>query len=166
MKNELRPSEKAFELIRSFEGFRARAYIASKGEKYYTIGYGHCGKDVKKGETISVERAEQLMREDVNSYATMLAKQLTWLSQRQFDALCSMIYNIGWYNFRYNVIFFYFRDYPLKSELDCARQMTHWVRAGDKILVGLQIRRVKEANYFLGEERFMYKNGVINEIAL
>ena len=43
----MKTSEKGIELIISFEGFCPKATKCIKSEKYYTIGFGHYGKDVK-----------------------------------------------------------------------------------------------------------------------
>ena len=48
------------------EGFRSEAYLL-KGEKNYTIGYGHNSPDVKKGQTITKEEAKELLLKDVES---------------------------------------------------------------------------------------------------
>ena len=42
------------------------ATIATKGEKNYTIGYGRSNKDIKKGDKITLEQANQYLEEDVN----------------------------------------------------------------------------------------------------
>lgn len=54
--------------IRAREGFKPEAYKPKrkdKEEKYFTIGYGHYGPDVKKGDIIDETRAEELLEEDV-----------------------------------------------------------------------------------------------------
>lgn len=58
-------SEKGIELIKSFEGFSPVACKCLPSEKYYTIGYGHYGADVKAGQTITKEGALELLKRDV-----------------------------------------------------------------------------------------------------
>lgn len=160
----MKPSENAYQLIRTFEGLRCKAYKATPSEKYYTIGYGHYGPDVKRNQYITVKEAERLLQEDVETFCNRL-NEITWLEQQHFDALCSLIYNIGWYNFRRNYIWWVFKDcYQTTTLLDCARRMTLYVRAGGQVLLGLQRRRCMEANYFLGYDRFQVKDGKIIEI--
>lgn len=48
------------------EGFIGEAKIATKGEDFYTIGYGHYGSDVKKGQIITEEEAKALLIQDIN----------------------------------------------------------------------------------------------------
>ena len=42
------------------------ASIVTKGEKNYTIGYGRSNENVKKGDKITLEKANQYLKEDVN----------------------------------------------------------------------------------------------------
>lgn len=159
----MKPSENAFQLIKSFEGLRCRAYRAIISEKYYTIGYGHCGPDVKKNQYITIKEAERLLKEDVEKYANFL-NEFKWMEQQHFDAVVSLIYNIGWYSFRHNSIWWVFKNcYTETTLLDCARSMTRYVRSNGRILLGLQRRRCMEANYFIGYERFEVVGGSIIE---
>lgn len=159
----MKPSENAYKLIKEFENLRCKAYKALPSEKYYTIGYGHYSADVKKNQYITVKQAEELLQADVAEYCDKL-NEFPWLEQNQFDALCSLIFNIGWYNFRHNYIWTIFKNcHQTSSLLDCARRMTLYVRAGGQILYGLQKRRCIEANHFLGYERFEVVGGSIIE---
>ena len=58
-------SEKGIELIISFEGFSKRACKCVDSEKYYTIGYGHYGKDVEPNSTITKKDALSLLKKDI-----------------------------------------------------------------------------------------------------
>ena len=59
-------SDNGVALIKTFEGCRLTAYKPVSTEKYYTIGYGHYGPDVKEGMTITQAQAEKL-RESTES---------------------------------------------------------------------------------------------------
>lgn len=160
----MKPSKQAYELIKSFEGLRCRAYKALAAEKYFTIGYGHCGPDVKQYQVISPQHAEELLERDVAQFADKLDKDTTGLTQNQFDALCSFIYNVGWYGYRYSMTREAIRQINQKTTpLQCARRITWWVRASGTVLLGLQARRVIEANHFLGHEYFKLQDGRIIE---
>ena len=54
-------SANGLNFIKSFEGCKLTAYKCVPTEKYYTIGYGHYGSDVKAGMTITLKRAEELL---------------------------------------------------------------------------------------------------------
>lgn len=160
----MKPSEKAYELIKQFEGLQLRAYKAIPSEKYFTIGYGHYSKDIRKGQLITQNQAEQFLHQDVADFAQKLATDCPNLEQNQYDALISLIYNIGWYNFRHSMTREKVKNMHTKwLPIQAARQITLWVRAGGKVLLGLQKRRIIEANYFLGTEHFVLENGQIVE---
>lgn len=160
----LTPSPEAFRIIKMFEGFRSKAYKPVPTEKYYTIGYGHCSQDVKKNQYITPQRADELLEQDVVQYSRKLAEFAPTIEQHQYDALVSLIYNIGWYNFYYSMTGQYVKDlYVKRSPIEVARRMILWVNSGEKTLLGLQRRRCFEANYFLGYECFVLENGYIYE---
>lgn len=84
------------EFIESLEGYRSKVYKDTKG--IYTIGIGSTmidGKPVTKDTPpITRDKALELLREYVERVcAPRLAKYN--LNQNQYNALCSIIYNIG-----------------------------------------------------------------------
>lgn len=58
-------SQSGINLIKKYEGLRLKAYKALPTEKYYTIGYGHYGIDVKQGQEITEQDAELLLKYDL-----------------------------------------------------------------------------------------------------
>ena len=89
-------SENGLKMIEQFEGLRLTAYKARKRDKYYTIGYGHYGADVKQGMTISEAQAEAYLRQDVAEAEAAVNKYSGYgWNQNQFDALVSFAYNVG-----------------------------------------------------------------------
>lgn len=89
-------SENGLKLIEQFEGLRLTAYKATRRDKYYTIGYGHYGADVKQGMTISEAQAEAYLRQDVAEAEAAVNKYSGYgWNQNQFDALVSFAYNVG-----------------------------------------------------------------------
>lgn len=58
------------------EGFIDTAKKATKGEKFFTIGYGHYGSDVKKGQTITKEEAKTLLIKDINKRLPAIRKAI------------------------------------------------------------------------------------------
>lgn len=89
-------SNNGLELIKKFEGCRLTAYKCFSHEKYYTIGYGHYGADVKPGQTITQQQAIELLKKDVARFEKAVNKiqQVKGL-QNAFDALVSFTYNCG-----------------------------------------------------------------------
>lgn len=158
------PSPAAFTLIKTWEGLSLRAYKPIRTEKYFTIGYGHCDRFVGKRDVITLKYAEELLESDVATYSGKLAEQCPRLAQSEFDALISLIYNIGWYAFRHSMTYQTCTWIRKQYEpIECARRILLWVRSGDTILPGLQRRRVAEANHFMGREVFCLKDGRIKE---
>ncbi len=80
--------------IKNWEGLRLKAYKCPAG--VWTIGYGHTGPDVKPGGTITQAQADALLdkdTDDAESAVNTLVK--VPLSQNQFDALVSFVFNTG-----------------------------------------------------------------------
>lgn len=91
------PSPAAFALVKAFEGLRLDAYPdpATKAEPY-TIGFGHTGPDVHPGLTITLAQAESWLTEDLVEAAAIVRDRVKApLSQGEFDAACSLVFNLG-----------------------------------------------------------------------
>lgn len=93
--------------IKSWEGFEPRAYRDVAG--IWTIGYGHTegfrdGR-FREGSVVSEEEALALLREDlrVRERAVAAAVRVP-LEQHEFDALASLVYNIGVGGFRRSTV--------------------------------------------------------------
>lgn len=136
-------------LIKSFEGWRAKAYKDPVG--VWTIGYGHtkhAGPPVpKRGMTISKKYGEQLLLRDLQQYAKAVDEAVTVeLNSNQFGALTSFCYNVGPTNFRKSSVLRYtnqgrFNEVPGRLLL--------WNKAKGKVLRGLTRRRKAEGKLFL-----------------
>ena len=136
------------DLIKSYETLQLTAYRALKTEKYLTIGYGHYGPDVKEGQTITKEEATELLQKDVQAAENelnQLLRQNVLLTQNQFDALCSLVFNIGVGNFRKSTL----RKKLLNhiQSVDC--EFMKWVYSSGHYVQGLYNRRKKEVELFL-----------------
>lgn len=89
-------NEKGLLIIKSFEGFRSKAYRCPAG--VWTIGFGHTG-NVKDGDFIHIEDAEKLLKKDVERFERMVwdinAKGNYNFNENEFSALVSFAFNIG-----------------------------------------------------------------------
>lgn len=137
------------EIIKKWEGFKAQAYLDPI--KIPTIGYGTIkvdGKPVKLGMTCTKEQAEKWLEEHVNEEVVPCIEKLVKvpLTQYQFDALCSFIYNLGCGNFSNSTLLRLLNE---KDYLGASKQFIKWNRAGGKILTGLTNRRRDETSLFL-----------------
>lgn len=139
----MKTSKKGIELIKSFEGLRLSAYKCVETEMYYTIGYGHYGKDVKKDATITKEEAECLLVGDLPSYEKKVDKydKLYNFNQNEYDALVSFAYNVGSIDG--------LTKKGTRSKDEIAKAFLLYNKSGGKVLDGLQKRRIKERDLFL-----------------
>ncbi|MCR3282418.1 glycoside hydrolase family protein, partial [Salmonella enterica subsp. enterica serovar Mbandaka] len=58
-------SDNGLKFTAAFEQFRGTAYKATKNEKYWTIGFGHYGPDVKEGQKITEGQGLILLNKDM-----------------------------------------------------------------------------------------------------
>ena len=136
-------SADGLEFIKQAEGCRLAAYLDSVGVP--TVGYGHT-LDVHGGMRITQQEADDFLREDLRSvYACIRAYVTVPLSQGQFDALCSFIFNLGCGAFRKSTLL---RMLNAGDYEGAEGQFGRWVHAGDSILAGLVKRRAGEAEMF------------------
>ena len=85
---------KGQQLIQDFEGCELTAYVCPAG--VLTIGYGHTGPDVHRGQTITKAVAQQLLRDDLARFEKSVCDLITVpLDQEEFDATVSFTYNCG-----------------------------------------------------------------------
>lgn len=159
---EMQASSACRLLIKRFEGFRSKAYkpkvttvvngkkvqVESK-EKYYTIGWGHSGPDVKATDTVSYESAEPLLTADLKTCAKALnslcRETNTVLTQNQFDALISFSYNTGVHALSNSTLWKYLEVGKIK---EAAEQFDRWVYASGVKSSALVNRRAQERKLF------------------
>ena len=134
-------------LIKHYEGLYLTAYLCPA--KVWTIGWGHT-KTAERGMRITREQAEQLLAEDMRPRE----KQVLDLckikpNQKQFDALCSLAFNIGTPALNGSTLM---RKWDAGDAKGAADQFLVWNKAGGKVLKGLQRRRKAEQLVFLGAD--------------
>lgn len=91
-------SPNGIKFIQSFEGFSSKAY--DDGVGVWTIGWGTTryenGTKVKRGDSITVERAVELFMHDLSGFESAVRRSVKVpLNQNQYDALVSFTYNVG-----------------------------------------------------------------------
>lgn len=134
---------KGLELIKKYEGLRLTAYKPVATERYYTIGYGHYGADVRKGMTITPAQAEAYLRADCAAAVAAVNKYRYAYNQNQFDALVSFTYNCGAGNLRA------LTACGTRNLRTVGDRLTAYNKAGGKVLAGLTRRRKEEQALFL-----------------
>lgn len=135
-------------LIKKHEGFSENAYKCPAG--IWTIGYGNTkwedGTPVKKGDTITKEKAEALLNHYLINHVRPKIADLQ-LTERQNEALESLIYNIGWTAFSRS------KCYKAIKAKDWGTAFNNWdwISGGGKVLKGLIKRRAEEIALFFTE---------------
>lgn len=142
-------SQEGINLIKKYEGCRLTAYRCPAG--VWTIGYGHT-QNVSRGDTISEYQATEFLLQDLAKVESYINKMGVQLKQRQYDALCSWMFNLGIGNFNSSTL----RKRILSRAGDIAigDEFVKWVFANGKSLLGLKRRRVDEANMWVGENAY------------
>lgn len=139
MKPRHQISRAAIDLIKRFEGYRAKAARLADGG--WTIGYGHT-LTAREGAEVSERDAEALLLYDLIAVAHMV-NEITYapLTQNQFDALCCFAFNIGLDNFRRSSVLRRINEGQL---LQAACAMELWRKAdfeGERIVIDALVRR-------------------------
>jgi GH24 family phage-related lysozyme (muramidase) len=139
-------------MIGQFEGFRAKLYNDPAG--HATIGYGHL---VHRGPIDGTEPAEfrrgitqatgrRLLREDARPAGNAVNLLVSVpLSQQQFDALTSFVFNLGSASLASSHLLARLNagDYAAVPD-----ELAKWVHAGGQVLPGLVSRRHAEGVLF------------------
>jgi lysozyme len=136
-------SENGLHFIRETEGCRLTAYQDSGG--VWTIGVGHTA-GVKPGQRATMAEVEEWLREDVGDSEDAVASLVkVALTQNQYDALVSFVFNLGATQFS---------DSTLLKKLNAGDykgaqgQFKRWVYDNGEIQPGLVKRRNGEAMLF------------------
>jgi lysozyme len=147
-------SNRGAELIGNFEGFVDHPYNDPSPGRHCTIGFGHlihhgpCGAgDFQAWGRISRARGLRLLREDAESREAAVEQLVRVpLNQNEFDALVSLVYNIGAGAFADSTVL---RELNAGRRRKAAQAFMMWVKANGVTLAGLVRRREAEMRLFL-----------------
>lgn len=142
-------SDRGLDLIKEFEGLETEAY-PDPGNKVtgepWTIGYGHT-RGVRRGDTCTEEQATDWLREDLQAAEGAVRHLVDVpLTQGQFDALASFVFNCGAGAFGNSTLLRLLNQGLYASAAD---QFKRWNRGADGPLPGLSRRRAAETALFL-----------------
>jgi len=143
-------NQATIDLIKRNEGCVLDAYPdPATGGDPWTIGYGHTGPDVAEGLSITQERAEELLRQDLGRFQDgvddLIAENAT-ISDSQYGAMVSLAFNIGLGNFRASSVL---RDHNAGNNQAAADAFRMWNKAAGKVMNGLTRRREEERTLYL-----------------
>jgi len=129
----------SLDLVKSFEGFVGHVYYDSVGVR--TIGYG-CTSACDSMTSISEPEAATMLSEMLqNDYGACVRSKVTHpLTENQYGALTSFVYNLGCGTLEGNLL-----SYINSGDFSAAESdMLQYDHAGNQVLAGLQRRREAE----------------------
>lgn len=142
-----RVNERGLALIKEYEGLRLRAYRCPG--QVWTIGYGHT-RTVHPQMEITAAEAEQLLKEDLFVVEQALSRLvLVPLTDNQFAALASFVFNVGIGNFEKSTLLHllnrgWYEQVPA--------QLTRWNKVRGEEIGGLARRRAAEGRLWNEDE--------------
>lgn len=143
----MKTSEQGKALIKQYESCSLTPYLCPAG--YWTIGWGHVitPADAKKfASGISQSTADALFRLDLyNAEKSVLSLSKVPLSQGQFDALVSFVFNLGKGRYKASTLRMKLNRYDYEG---ARGQFPRWVYAAGRKLAGLIRRRKAEQDLF------------------
>lgn len=140
----MKTSEQGLERIQDLEGTRYVAYYDGGG--VLTNGVGHTGDDVFEGQRVGQAQVMAWLQEDVKDAEESVTKNVTVpLTQNQFDALVSLVFNIGGGAFASSTLLRKLND---KDYEGAAKQFPRWNKDNGKTISGLTKRRLLEQAVF------------------
>lgn len=148
----MKASTQAFDLIKSFEGCRLKAYKdpGSKNGLPITIGWGSTmyidGRKIQLGDVITQEQADELLEWEIAKKTAVLGLMGLKLNQNQFDSLTSFVFNIGFGNLNKSTLLKKVRQNPNDPAIGI--EFMKWIYNDGKQLKGLIRRRTAEKNLY------------------
>lgn len=139
-------SDAGLDFIIAREGCKFSAYPdPATGGEPWTIGVGHTG-DVSEGDTCTEDEAREWLREDAQKAVRCINNSVKGaMTQNQFDALVSLVFNIGCGNFGKSTLLRRLND---GDDQAAAEQFLVWNRANNREMAGLTNRRQAEMELF------------------
>lgn len=145
----MRISETGIDRLKRHEALRLEPYRDQAG--HWTIGYGHKLKPGEWWDRITEQHAEDLLRADLAEAEQAIADLVTVpLTQGQYDALASFVFNVGVSAFRNSTLL---RKLNAGDYAGAAAEFPRWkyvTQGGEKVVSdGLLSRREREQQLFL-----------------
>ena len=152
-------SQAGLDLIKHFEGCVLEAYPDPKtGGAPYTCGWGSTGPDVQKDTVWTQQLADARLVRDVGHFEAMANNAIQVpVTQGQFDALVSILFNVGpgsedkdgILRLKSGIPSTLLRLLNARDYDGAADQFLRWVSPGSRVERGLIRRRTAEQMMFL-----------------
>ena len=146
----MKSSDLLIRKIKEFEGLSLKAYKPVPTEKFYTIGYGHYGADVKANQVITEKEAESLLRKDLEKFEDYVNNLGVCKRYSEFASLVDFSFNLGTAALGRSTLLKYIRQG--KPEQYIRGEFAKWVNSKGMRLKGLVIRRQWEADRYYGKK--------------
>ena len=147
-------SDKGIRFIKNFEGFSPTWYKDSKG--VWTIGFGHAGSLSERYniQRINEQTAIKILQNDLSQAEDIINRLVKIdLTQNQFDALTSFVFNVGSGNFSNSTLLKRLNEGKFEEVINEFLRWNKITYKGKKVeLKGLTKRREKESKLFLTGE--------------
>jgi lysozyme len=141
----MQPSQWLWDYLKGREQFRPTAFRPTKRDRW-TIGYGHT-KGVQPGDTCTLDQADYFLKCDVAWAVEAVNRAVTVpLTQPQFDALVSFVYNVGAPAFFTSTLLKHLDAGDYKA---AANDLLAWDHQDGVVVYGLEVRREQERQRFL-----------------
>lgn len=141
-------NDKGLQIIKEREGLYLEKYLDDNDG--WTVGWGHLikGNEPFDCDVITIEQAEWLIRYDVKWAEARVAITCLHvpLTDNQFSALVSFVFNIGIAQFRTSTLL---KKLKAGDYQGAADQFSRWKYDDGEVTQGLVIRRAKERSLFL-----------------
>lgn len=116
----------------------------------WTIGFGHAGPDVVGGITITGTEADEFLSVDLHHAELAVYNDVdVVINQNEFDALVSLIYNIGTGAFAKSTVL---HELNAEDRIAAADAFLLWCKTSGQVNQGLLNRRKAERALFLTPE--------------
>lgn len=151
-------SENAYRIIRTWEGLRLNAYLCPS--RIWTIGYGSVRyyvmedgrvelvRPVKEGDVITQQQANEFLKIEIAKFVDDVNSFKFELNQNQFDALLSLVYNIGKAGFMSTQLCTMIMTDPNGNDIRERWKKTFVKNRQGEVLAGLKKRREQEAELY------------------
>ena len=143
--------------IKSFESYSPTVYVCPGGQR--TIGYGHVLKPGEKFNSITQNKAEQLLSDDLFHARYGVSRLITVpLQPYQWDALTSFTFNVGTGALQASRLRQCVND---EKHDEVPEEFMRWVHSGGRKLKGLVYRRTLEAQWYQNQLKGLSPKGFV-----
>lgn len=140
-------SDAGLDFITRIENTKLEAYPdPATGGEPWTIGVGHTG-GVQPGDTCTEDQAREWLKQDAGTAEDCVNGLVNVdMKQNEFDALVSLVFNIGCRNFRQSTLLKLINGGEYTKAAD---EFLKWNFANHHVMAGLTRRREAERELFL-----------------